>query len=294
MSGVKIVRADREGALEGVRVIGLQGHLHPTETPARCAPVYVDAEGCLLRIVEPRAAAHGFDVLVETVGPPIPETGELPGHGTRVGPWPARLEHHVVVVGPSEIDRAERLKPRSVLGEPGSIERFVRWLLTGGDPSGKLACQRFEDANAAAWYCSKAESFALFERIHGLVQDELFQAARLFKADRPGARARLDEASWWLSRAATSDDDIYRAAEGLRRSGSLDWKAMLEEGLRLPNDEDWTVGLRDAARLLDDPPAPEQEPAKTGPRLAHGRAAMRQSFMTSEAEPIETKGDAAA
>lgn len=293
MSEVKIIHADSEGVLEGVRVIALHGHLHPTETPARYSPVYVDDENCLLRIVDVHSAAHGFDVQVEIARPPLPQTGELPGHATRVGPWQARLHRHVVVVGPSEIERAERLKPRSALGEPPTVESFVRWLLTDRDPGGKLECQHLQ--GAAIWYCSKAESFALFERIHAVVQDEFWGAARLLLNKRPGARARLEEASWWLSRAAVSDQDIYRAAEGLRRAGSPDWRIMLREGLRLPNEQAWEEGLRDAERLLDRPPAPEQSAPKAEPRLLHARAAVRSRFMSDRTElPVTEKGSAAA
>jgi hypothetical protein len=292
MGEVKVIHANNEGLVEGARIIAFHGHLHATETPARYAPVYVDSEHCLLRIVDVSTRADGFEVRVETAGPPLPETGSLPGHATRIGPWRARLDHHVVVVGPSEIDRAERLKPHSVLGEPASVESFVHWLLTGRDPTAKLECQRIQ--GAAVWYCSKVESLALFERIHGVVQDEFFEAAQLFHENRPGARARLEEVSFWLSRAAIGDQDIYRAAAGLRRAASPDWRIMLREGLRLKNEQDWQAGLREADELLEKPPAPEQRAPKAGPRLAHCRAAMRGLFMSMATGPMPAKKGAAA
>lgn len=277
MSKRRRIRADRDGLLPGVRVIGLHGHLHPTETPARSAPVLVDEQDCLLRVLEVRPVEEGFDVEIETAGPPIPASGDLPGHGTRVGPWPAIVGHHVVVVGPGEIERAERLEPRSVLGEPSRVARFVRWLLTGGDP-GEISCQKVQ--NTAVWYCSKAESFALFERIHSVVQDELFDAMARLKAERPGARSHVEDVAFWLSRAATGDQDIYRAAAALRRCGSQDWRVMLREGLRLKNEEDWARGLADANALFDSAPAPERPLPAEGPKLAHGRATVRSRFQS--------------
>jgi hypothetical protein len=293
MGNVKVIRANNEGLIEGVRVIALHGHLHPTETPARYSPVYVDDANYHLRIVDIRTAPHGFDVVVETARPPLPETGELPGHATRVGPWQARLHWHAVVVGPSEIERAERMKPRSALGEPPTVERFVHSLLTGRDLSGKLDIQRVQ--GAAIWYCSKAESFALWKRIHGVVQDEFFEAAQLFLDRRPGARTRLEEVSWWLSRAAIEDQDIYRAAAGLKRAGSSDWRIMLREGLRIKNEQGWEAGLKEAEQLLDRPPAPEHSAPKAGLKLAHVRAAVRSKFTSDETEPaVPEKGTAAA
>lgn len=277
MSEIRTIHANRDGSLPGVRVIGLHGHLHATETPSRAAPVLVDAHNCLLRVVEVRPVEERLTVRTETAGPPLPGSGDLPGHGTRVGPWPAVVGHHVVILGPSEIERSERLERRSALNEPRSVPRFVRWLLSGAVP-GDLTCQRIQ--SAVVWYCSKAESFALFERIHSVVQDELFEAIRRFKAGRPGASAELEDVAFWLSRAATGDQDIYRAAAALRRSGSQDFRVMLREGLRLKNEEDWALGLAEADALFDSAPAPERPLPEVGPKLAHGRAAVRSRFQS--------------
>jgi hypothetical protein len=132
------------------------------------------------------------------------------------------------------------------------VEAFVQWLRAGRMAAPPERCQRVEDA--AVWYCSKREGFALFERLHGMVQDGHLHAARLAREKQPGSAARLEEASWWLSRAALGDEDIYRAAAGLRRAGSRDWQAMLREGLRQKSETERMQGLADAERLLADPP----------------------------------------
>ncbi len=204
---MKTLRATREGMIDGVSVVGFHGRPHPKATPARRGPVLVDGERHLLRIVEVNQDAQGANVVVETAGPPLAEAGELPGDGTRVSPpWPARLDHAFVVLGPAEMGRADELRQASVLREPPAVQRFVDWLGGDGAPEGDLACQRVD--GAAAWYCSKAEAHALFQRVHGLVVGEIDQAAQLLVDRQPRARVRLEEASWWLSRAALGDDDI--------------------------------------------------------------------------------------
>jgi hypothetical protein len=277
---VKTVRANHDGVLEGVRVVGLHGHIHPKATPARRAPVLVDDDSRLLRIVEVRRDADGADVLVETAETPIQEDGELPGEGTRVRPaWRARLDASIVVVGKEEIDRVDQLVPKQVLREPSTIERFIGWLRAKGEPPEGLACQRFEAANAAVWYCSKPESFTLFERIERVAQDELFRAAQLLIEKHPDARTLLEERSWWLQRARTKDEDIYLAAAGLKRVGSPHWRAMLREGLRKPNPKDWEEGLRDAEQLLDRPPVTELH-APAPPKQVSSRDHARRLFMS--------------
>lgn len=291
MSEIKILRADLEGKLGGVQVIAVHGYLHPTESPARCGPVYADHAHSLLRFVEKRPVQGGIDVVVEIAHPPLPETGDLPGHGTRIGPWPARLDNHVVMLGPAELKHVDELKPPARGKEPPTVERFVRWLRTDRTKNDELQCEEVQ--GAALWYCSALESAAVFDRIHAVVQDELFRAARAAKAGAPGSRVLLENASWWLSRASRTDADIYRAAAGLRRAASNHWRLMLREGLRKPKEEDWQVGLQDADRLLDNPPAPETSAAGERPKLTSARDALRRQ-QTNASATSGKKGSAAA
>lgn len=278
---MKTLRATREGTIDGVSVLGFHGRMHPKATPARRGPVFADGERHLLRIVEVRRDAEGANVVVETAGAPLPEAGELPGDGTRVSPpWSARLDHVVVVLGAAEIERADQLQPASALREPPAVQRFVEWLLRDGPPAGDLACQRLD--GAAVWYCSKPEAHALFQRIHGLVVGELYRAAQLLVDKRQGARVKLEEASWWLSRAALDDGDIYLAAAGLERAGSPAWLPMLRKGLREVRDEERLEGAR---RLMLQPPV-EESTIKAAPKLEDRRTSVRQRFQT-RAEPAK-------
>jgi hypothetical protein len=261
MSNVRTIRATNEGVLPGVRVVAIHGSLHADATPGRCGPVYADEENCLLRVVEARRTADGYDVVVETARPPLPRAGELPGYATRIGPWQARLEDHVVVLGPAELDEAHRLTSRSVLKEPPNVERFARWLRSTRKRDDELCCERLEDDGkvAAAWYCTRLESRVLFERIHRIVMEEFFQAVRSSSA------ARLEDASWWLSRAAIADEDIWLSGAGLRRAVSPDWELLLREGLRLPRGADLSAGLTKAEWHLEHPP-PGMMPIEARPR----------------------------
>ena len=126
------------------------------------------------------------------------------------------------------------------------MEKFVRWLGSGRDRDLELACERIEDA--AAWYCTRAESFALFERIRRVVLDDFFHAVRA------GAAEAIEEHAWWLSRAAIADDDIWLAGAALRRVASLDWEVVIREGLHLPDDADLAPELKKADWHLRHPP----------------------------------------
>jgi hypothetical protein len=58
----------------------------------------------------------------------------------------------------------------------------------------------------------------------------ILQAARLalisaFAQGQP--KAALEEAAWWLSRAALTDEDLYLSAAALKHAGSPDAEAML-------------------------------------------------------------------
>jgi hypothetical protein len=270
MSRINHIQVPENAELPGVRVIGFQGELHADMTPARRGPIYVDAENRLLRIVSVQRTASGHDARVETTDPPLPHVGILPGYGTRLGPWSARLDDQLILLGPSELGIARRLKARAGREEPPNVEQFVRWLATSSSPPKELTCQRIGDG--AAWYCSRAEGFALWERLHRVVQQEFFKAVCAGKIDD------LEDASWWLSRATLSPTDMYLAATGLRRAASADWRVLLREGLRLPNEKDWKQGLKDAEYSFRHPPTAEAEESVDLPANASPRNVVRNLF----------------
>jgi hypothetical protein len=240
---VRTLTATADGVISGVRVIAVHGHLHTDATPGRAAPVYADGHHRLVRIVEVERAPEGFKVLVETASPPLPETGELPGFATRIGPWPARLDDHVVVVGSGEIAEAHRLLPRRERAEPPRVEAFVRWLRSGRERDDALQAMRAE--GGATWYCTQAESFALFERIHRVVREELFDALR------DGVAGLIEDRAFWLSRTAIADMDIWLAGAALKRVWSPDWEVVIREGLHLPADRDVRGEIATWERDLD-------------------------------------------
>jgi len=243
---VRTIRATDDGTLPGVWVIAIHGHLHADATPARRAPVYADDGNRLLRIVEVQETPSGSDVLVEIAHPPLQREGDLPGYATRVGPWPARLDDHVIMLGPAEVSQAHRLRARLHREEPPRVEAFVRWLRSGQGRDEALQAERIEDG--VAWYCTQPESFALFQRVHRLAREELFEAVREGDADA------IEENAWWLSRAAIADQDIWLAGAALRRVASLDWEIVIREGLQLRGKYDLTAGLAKADWHLDHPP----------------------------------------
>jgi hypothetical protein len=79
-----------------------------------------------------------------------------------------------------------------------------------------------------AWYCPEDEAHALWLAI--------LREARLatFHAFAGGQSQSLEEAAWWLSRAALLDDDLYLAAACLKHAGSPHAEAMLQAMLETP------------------------------------------------------------
>jgi len=267
MSRIKLIHVPESGELPGVRVIGFQGELHADMTPARRGPIYVDADTRLLRIVSVQRTGSGYEAQVETTDPPLPEVGKLPGYGIRLGPWQARLDDQLILLGPREIGIARRLKARAGREEPPNIEKLVQWLAGSSAPPKELTCQRIE--TSAAWYCSRVEGFALWERLHRVVQQDFFKAVRAGKTDD------LEDTSWWLSRTTISPTDMYLAATGLRRAASPDWRVLLREGLRLPDEKDWRQGLKDAEYLFRHPPEAEPDETLVQPTVPNSREALR-------------------
>src|SRR5687768_16497877 len=100
----------------GVQVIGFHGEVDAAHTPARRAPILADGEGWLVRLVASRdesgegsSDARQVRVQFERGSLQVEAKGPLPGVGTRVGPWPARLGYTVVLLGQTELRAAARL-----------------------------------------------------------------------------------------------------------------------------------------------------------------------------------------
>src|SRR5438034_11820415 len=97
-----------DGALQGIRVMGCHGIPSADETPARMAPILADQDGRFVRIevVEPGRLAS-----IERSESLIAE-GNSFGEGMRLGPWPARLDDVLVVLGPREFASALLRQPK--------------------------------------------------------------------------------------------------------------------------------------------------------------------------------------
>jgi hypothetical protein len=73
----------------------------------------------------------------------------------------------------------------------------------------------------------------------------------LFRAVAEERARDVLEASWWLSRAAFTDEDLYLAAAGLKRAGSPHAESMLRAMLQEPpGPKALQRGLQDALTLL--------------------------------------------
>ncbi len=230
-----------DGVVPGVYVVGFHGQIEPSCTPARQGTVFADHRHRLVDFVQvsPGHVAGSAEVWIET-GVVAPPAASLPGIGTRVGPWPARLGHYVAVVGPTEIGRIGALQRAARVDDPPRVARFLDWIETDETSSLDLECERLGGI-IVAWHCAPDEGAALWARIGRVATAELLEAAA------GTDEAAIRHASWRLQRAAVTDDDVYLAAAGLERARSPHVGIVLREGVRGPSEEAKRAGL-DAAR----------------------------------------------
>ncbi|WP_309892165.1 hypothetical protein [Archangium sp.] len=219
------------GELPGVRMIGFHGEVEAAHTPARRAPILADEENWLVRPTTNAEGTHTthqeppFSVHLERGSLRVPETGSLPGVGTRLGPWPARYGYTVVLVGLLEQRAASRLVSHTLTNEP-AVTAFIDGLARGcPHPAPERVAQV---DGLVAWYCSETEAHTLWLAILREARLTLLQS---FGHQPP---SMLEESAWWLSRAALSDEDLYLAAACLKHAGSPHAESMLQAMLSEP------------------------------------------------------------
>lgn len=189
-----------------MQVIGFHGRLGADQTPARRAAIYA--------------------------GPTIDEDVWLTT-GTRVQPpWTAKSgTAHVLVIGEREELLVPALLTSAGLDTPPRVLAFLRWVVTGSERCDELCCARVE--GLIAWCTSADEDRALCSLIAGVVRVRVVE--RLRQAS-PNLR-ELRQLSFWLSRAAVDDADMFLAVAGLREAGHPEWRAVLRAGVRAGDDE---------------------------------------------------------
>ena len=253
------------GEIPGVRVIGFHGEVDAADTPARRAAILVDEEGWLVRLLpasdaseEDPGAKRPKKVQLERGQLQVSSEGALPGVGTRLGPWPARLGYTVVLLGQSELRVAARLAAHTPADESGPT-RLIQWLAQDRPaPAPEMTAQL---EGLVAWYCPDADAHSLWLSI--------LREARLAALQSFGGNPQhLEEAAWWLSRAALSDDDLYLAAACLKHAGSPHAEAMLQAMLETtPAPEDLQKRMAEQLLFLD---AETRLSARTGETVSHG------------------------
>lgn len=284
MTKKALLDVQADGLVPGLTVIGFHGAMAADETPAKLGPVYANAAGCLTRIVAvgPTRATPIHKMRIESFEPPLGKEEPLPGNGTRIGPWSARLGNVVMAIGPVEQRKLAELRRYAKTHGTAAVQRFIEWFAGAAPRAEDLLCEQQEDI--ALWYCTADDGFALLKCVHHVVKDAFFAAVR------SQSSTDMEETAWWLSRAAVDDHDIYLAGAALRRMDSPAWELLVREGLHLPKKEQWKEGLEEADRALAHPPpiavsllAYDPGPAAISPVLKRYRSALRDLFMTPEA-----------
>ena len=285
MKNKAMLDVQADGLVPGLMVVGFHGAMAADETPAKLGPVYANTIGCLSRIVEvgPTRATPIHKMRIESFEPPLRDGEPLPGNGTRIGPWSARLGNVVMAIGPDERRRVAELRRQASGHGTASVQRFLDWFDGAELRSDELFCERSDEI--ALWYCTEDDGFALLACVHHVVKDAFFAALR------SQSSPDLEEMAWWLSRAAIDDHDIYLAGAALRRIDSPAWELLIREGLHLPKKEQWKDGLEKAERTLNHPPPVAlpplgalEAPPGIGSLLSRSRSDIRKFFTTAEAE----------
>ncbi|XXT21889.1 hypothetical protein WME94_10045 [Sorangium sp. So ce429] len=272
----KTLRVGSDRVLPGLRAIGHHGKVEQDQTPARREAVLADAKGRLVECAEvrPRRKRKSTsddlrEVGVNVIGNLTAE-GTLPGIGTPIGPWPARLDDAVMIIGERELTRLDRIARGSLGGEPSRVAALLRWLGEGALRSDELTCNRV--AGLVTWYCSEEEAIGLWRRIQPVARQDLQTATRR------GDPHELRDASFWLSRAALADEDIYLAVAGLRRAGYPHWEVVLHQGIRDVPDEARRAALETAEKELSSLPVQAHRDSITNRLRAIQRRHIDEAF----------------
>lgn len=232
-STTRAVEVSLEGEVPGIHVIGFHGEVDAAHTPARRAPLLADEDGWLVRLSlemgspgeEASAGAGVRRVQIERGSLQVSaQTEPLPGVGTRLGPWPARVGDTVVLLGKAERRAAAHLASLVTASGP-AVSQFVLWLAQGCLPPAPPRAVQVDEL--VAWCCSMEEAHSLWR--HVLQEARLAVMSAFAQGQPPHA---LEEAAWWLSRAALTDEDLYLSAAALKHAGSPDAEAMLRAMLR--------------------------------------------------------------
>src|SRR5512132_3897591 len=178
MTKKALLDVQADGLVLGLTVSGFHGAMAADETPAKLGPVYANAAGCLTRIVEvgPTRGTPIHKVRIESFEPPLGKKEPLPGNGTRIGPWSARLGNVVMAIGPDERQKIVELRRYANTHGTPSVQRFVEWFANHEPRSEELQCER--QNGIALWYCTVEAGFSLLKCVHQVVKDAFFAAVR--------------------------------------------------------------------------------------------------------------------
>lgn len=199
---------------EKLKIVGYPGRLSEKQTPARRVPVYVN-DANMPATIEGRVEIG--------TGPISEETWS--STGTRIDP-PLLADPKrgiILILGPREIGITLDLRRIRVSSAEldNEVDSFLIWIESGSLRSDAIGSIRI--GTLVAWNCTPDLADALCARIANVARWAVGAAAL------SGDFTELRSASFWLSRAAVSDDDIKTAAAGLRVSGFEQWEDILKD-----------------------------------------------------------------
>lgn len=265
---LRILGVNADGEVPGLKVVGIHGFLSDRRTPAIREPVYQTDDGRLARIegwgsVFKDSKTPRYEVSVKVADTILGDDEELPGNGTRVGPWRVRCApfkgngiwvvfapYKLVAVGSYERVCAVELACRA--SRP-KVQNFFQQLVPG---FGRVLKQESllvtTRRSGTVWYTSWEDVEDLFCVIRDYALNKVTSTVKpMLDQDKEKARERLEKMSWWLSRASFDNDHQYFAVAGLKRAGVDGWSQVLKDGLPTRTDQEREDGLRKAEEILN-------------------------------------------
>lgn len=234
-----------------VRVVGFHGVVGARQTPARCAPIYVDDEG---HFASPKGHTDANDPWEQSAL--RYDESAFPERGTRVEPTlEARPGWTWVVVGERERTHLDRL----ARSRPSALGRIVDAL------GGKLDQHARQVGGHVALYLSPQDATEAWV--------ELTAAARRLLDDccARGESAAIEDAAWWLKNAASDRDDVLRALAGLDRAGSRHVRSLAHAYFPERDINATLARIREVEQTLPARSSPQPEPRVWNGRLARAR-----------------------
>lgn len=213
---------DEHGFIDGIQAIGYHGQVAADSTPAVRGPILVDGNRRMVHILQHESA----DYIDVDLGFEVPAEGPLPGVGTRfAGPFPARIDHTVVVVDKATLIAMYNDPTVEGIVVDYRLRLIAKWTAISKETAQTSWFYASRERDAIALYLDRGEMEALRNTLACVAEMAFWRAIDT---------EAMKDTAWRLSRCATKGEHVYLAAAGLLRGGHGGWTDLLRNGV--PSD----------------------------------------------------------